>query len=332
MTAAGGLAQNALQLGAARIGVGVGESAGQAPVFAMLADFFPKDRRSQAMAILTSGTYLGFFFGFMLGGWVEQYYGWRAAMFVAGGPGIVLALLLRFTVHEPVRGAAESSTRDLALPSVRELTHFLLTQRSYLLVLIGYVFLDFNVFSFAVWIPSVLRRVHHMGSAEVGIYAGFLKGGLGIVGCFAIGWLVDRYGKRDDRWKAVVPAIACAISVPMFFIFLFASSLSLALFALGVAALFTAGAFGPVYALFQSLVKVRMRSVATAVIWIVGNFFGLGLGPLIIGISNDALKSRFGPNAVLYSLIWPTLALVVATICFAVAARFVPADVERAEA
>ena len=107
MTAASGLVQNFGQLVAARIGVGVGEAAGSPPAHSLIADYFPPERRATALSIYSAGIYVGVLFGYLAGGWVNEFFGWRNAFFVVGLPGLLLALLVRFTVREPSRGQSE---------------------------------------------------------------------------------------------------------------------------------------------------------------------------------------------------------------------------------
>lgn len=103
MTAACGLAGNFTQLLVARIGVGVGEAGSSPPSHSMIADLYPKEQRSMAMAFYSIGVYAGAMIGLILGGWVVHNYGWRATFFVVGLPGLLIALLVRFTMKEPLR-------------------------------------------------------------------------------------------------------------------------------------------------------------------------------------------------------------------------------------
>ena len=99
MTALSGTARTFWHLAAARVGVGVGEAGGVPPAHSLISDYFRKESRAWAMAVFQSGLYVGIFFGYFIGGWVGEYYGWRAAFLVAGLPGLLIALLVRFTVE-----------------------------------------------------------------------------------------------------------------------------------------------------------------------------------------------------------------------------------------
>src|SRR5262245_42862885 len=108
MTALSGTASTFWHLAAARVGVGVGEACGVPPAHSLISDYFRTESRAWAMAVFQSGLYVGIFFGYFVGGWVGEYYGWRAAFLVAGLPGLLIALLVRVTVDEPARGAADN--------------------------------------------------------------------------------------------------------------------------------------------------------------------------------------------------------------------------------
>jgi len=134
MTCLCGMAQNVTMMTLARMGVGAGESAGTPASQSIIADLFSKNERPRALGIYAIGTYLGVFLGYFIGGYVNQHYGWRAAFFAAGLPGIALAAVLWLTVSEPKRGAqSETFTAEPLGPTLR----FLFSQQSFLIVLIG---------------------------------------------------------------------------------------------------------------------------------------------------------------------------------------------------
>jgi len=107
MTAVSGLAGNFWHLLIARIGVGVGEAGCSPPAHSIIADYFPAEKRATALGIYSLGIPVGIMFGLFAGGWINEYFGWRIAFFVVGIPGLVLAVIVRFTMREPERGMAE---------------------------------------------------------------------------------------------------------------------------------------------------------------------------------------------------------------------------------
>jgi predicted MFS family arabinose efflux permease len=125
MTALSGLAQNFWQLLVARIGVGVGEAGCSPPAHSMLADYYPATQRATALGIYSLGIPVGIMFGFVAGGWMNEFFGWRAAFFVVGIPGVLLAVLVRFTVQEPERGMSEGRSIIGNQPGIMETFRYL---------------------------------------------------------------------------------------------------------------------------------------------------------------------------------------------------------------
>ena len=195
MTFLCGMASSVATLALARIGVGIGESAGTPASQSMVADLFDKNERPRALGVYAIGTYLGVFLGYFIGGYVNQHYGWRMAFFTAGLPGIALAGLLWLTISEPRRGAmAERFEPEPLGPTLR----FLASQRTFLIVLVGFCLTTYTNYATAAWIPPFLARVHHLSSAEIGTYAGTFKGLFGMAGTLIGGLTVaDRKARRS---------------------------------------------------------------------------------------------------------------------------------------
>ena len=158
-----------------------------------------------------------------MGGWLEELWGWRAAFMVVGLPGLVLALIVRFTVREPVRGAQEAAPIEGAAPTVAEVVRFLAARRSFIHLSLGIGFTAFAGYAFAFWAPQFLRRVHEMSSGELGTKIGIGLGVGGAIGSVLAGVIADRLGRRDVRWWMWVPAIACAGPLPFTLTFLLAA-------------------------------------------------------------------------------------------------------------
>ena len=164
MTAFTGLVSNVWQLAVCRFLMGAGEATGIAPSNSMVSDLFSKSRRPLALAVLASGSSIGYFFGYMLGGWVNQLYGWRAAFLVAGIPGIIIALIFVLTVREPARTgpAPKSWDKETFWHALR----FLTGSRCYMFTVIGCSLLGINVYAILVWNAAFLIRVHGFTSAK----------------------------------------------------------------------------------------------------------------------------------------------------------------------
>jgi len=126
MTVLCGVATTFWQLALARIGVGVGEAGSSPPSHSIIADMYPPAERATAMSIFSLGVNFGLMLGFLFGGWINQWYGWRAAFFVAGAPGLLLALIVRVTLREPPRGYAEGIQHtQQEIPGLWEIVRFI---------------------------------------------------------------------------------------------------------------------------------------------------------------------------------------------------------------
>ena len=312
MTALCGLATGFWTLLLARIGVGVGEAGSNPAVQSMLADQYAPRARSSAIAIQSTGIYFGILIGFLSGGWISQYFGWRAAFVAIGAPGILLGLLIRLTIKEPRRGCYDDVSVSAA-PSIREALRSLLSMQSYRYIPVAMAFYAFATYGSMAWAPAFFMRVHEMGAAEVGTWLALTAGLAGGLGCYFGGvgsdYLVRRTG--DPRWLLRLPCLCILLSVPMLFgVYLSAEPLPALLMSAMVWFLSNTW-LGPVQATIVSLAGPHRRAIAITFVLFVNNLVGLGLGPQVVGILSDALQPGFGAASLRYALLWP---LVVATL------------------
>ena len=192
MTALCGMATSVASLTLARIGVGLGESAGTPASQSIVSDLFGKNERPRALGIYAIGTYLGVFLGYFIGGYVSQHYGWRMAFFTAGLPGIALAAVVWLTVANPSAARWRKPLRPNR--SVRRSASSL-RKKALLVVLIGFCLTTYTNYATAAWIPPFLARVHHLSPAEIGTYAGTFKGLFGMAGTLVGGLVVARISR-----------------------------------------------------------------------------------------------------------------------------------------
>jgi MFS family permease len=327
MTLLCGLAGSVATLALARIGVGIGESAGTPASQSIVADLFAKDDRPRALGIYAIGTYLGVFLGYFIGGFVNQHYGWRMAFFSAGLPGLALAAVLWLTVSEPERGArAETFTPEPIGPTLG----FLASQRSFVIVLVGFCLTTYTNYATAVWIPPFLARVHHLSSVEIGTYAGTFKGLFGMAGTLVGGLMVARIGRRDDRWKLWAPTVTSGLAGPAFALCMLTPDFKTMVAALAATSFLVGFHLGPIFAIAQTIARPSMRALASAIMLLTATCFGQGVGPLAVGLLNDALKHDYGADAVRYSLLSAAVATTLGALLFAWAAAFVREDIRRA--
>ncbi|MDR3497694.1 MAG: MFS transporter [Parvibaculum sp.] len=303
MTAACGLATNFSHLLAARIGVGIGEAGSSPPSHSMIADLYPKESRSTAMAFYSVGVYAGAMVGLVVGGYVVQHYGWRMTFYVVGLPGLLIALLVRFTIKEPLRGRADGLAHDAQLKSnLIQVVKHLWRTKSARHITIGLTLVSFVGYGGLIFGPSFFQRSLGMSAQSVGLIFGIIAGFVGGVGALLGGFLADYFSRRDMRWNSWVIAVAKILGMPLFIVFYMSSDLWLMIPIYVVSSVLGAFYLGPSFAMIQSLTPLHMRALTSAVMLFVLNFIALGFGPLTVGLLSDFLTPYFGVESLRWAL------------------------------
>jgi predicted MFS family arabinose efflux permease len=311
MTALCGIAQNYTQLLLARIGVGVGEAGSNPPSHSIIADLYGPAERATALAIFGTGVNAGIMLGYLIGGWVNEWLGWRWAFIVAGLPGLAIALLVRLTVREPPRGYSEralagatAATEDAdTAPPFWTVARTLASSPVLRNTIFANTLVSFFGYALVLWVPVFLVRVHGMGTGEVGTILALLVGLGGAAGTFFSGLMADRLSTRHPGWRAWVVVVAYAIALPLAALAFLADS-AYATIGLYVLPAMLAGAYiGPSFAIIQSNVPLRMRSVAAAINLFILNIIGLGLGPFSVGLISDLTADVAGVESLRYGLL-----------------------------
>jgi predicted MFS family arabinose efflux permease len=331
MTAASGLAQNFTQLALARVGVGVGEAAGSPPAHSLLADYFPSGRRATALAIYSTGVYVGAMLAFLAGAYVKEAFGWRAAFFVVGIPGLLLAVLVRLTIAEPPRGMSDpaGNSAPASQPGIRETLHYFLHCRALVWLVLAASVQSLSGYSVLVWGPAYLGRVHGMGGVAIGTSLGLIIGVAGSLGGYLGGKWADRLGQADVRWYLRLPALQSLLALPFVVGFVLLNSSTAALLCFIPFYFLGAMYVGPMLSMVQSLAPLQMRATASAILLFVLNMVGLGLGPVLVGAMNDYLFADQGNEAIRYSLLVMGCVGACASVLFWIASRHLPAGLSR---
>ena len=298
-TALCGTAGNFLQLFLFRLGVGIGEAGGVAPSYALIADYFPPERRARALAIFSLGVPLGLAGGTLIGAYLAAWVNWRAAFVTMGLAGIALAPVMLYFVRDVPRPTAASLEPVNLLRTFPQIaakpTFWLMSAAASLSSLAGY--------GLAVWTPSVLERSFGFDIITRGQFLAsiFLIGGT--AGVLAGGWLADRLGAADRGWYARLPAIAWLVTAPLFVAGLLATNATLAWLLLLIPNALNILWLGPVTTAVQHLVAQPLRATASASFLLINNFIGLGVGPTLIGALSEAFKARLGTEALRYAAV-----------------------------
>ncbi len=333
MTALCGLASGYWMLALARVGVAVGEAGGSAPSMSMIADYYPQERRARAMSVYALGPQLGILFGLALGGWIAQHYGWRNAFLSMSVPGVVAALLLRWTAIEPTRGAwdAGKTAAGAVQEPIGAVLRDLWASKAFTRISLSALLLGFAGYGIGIWTPAFLVRSHGMSLQAAGAVMGLLGGLAAVIGTLASGWMSDALCKRDARWRLGVPLIGCVLSLPLGLVFYMmpagASWMVGSLVvphAIGLFVLFsmtTVWWVGPVYAALSGVVAAHRRTTAYAVFNLALMMVGAGLGPLVVGALSDLLTPAYGHEALRWALAIGMSAYVLSMLALAAAIR-----------
>ena len=303
MTAISGLVQNYLQLLLARIGVGVGEAGGSPPSHSMISDMFPAKRRASALGFYSTGVSIGILFGFLMGGWLNEFFGWRVAFFVVGVPGVLLALVVRYTLREPRRGLSENRDDNPEPVAVKEVVALLWSRRSFRHMAWAGALSAFAGYSVANWSASFIIRSYGMSTGELGTWLALIIGIGGAVGVFGGGLLADKLAAKDTRWYVLLPALAGVISLPFAAGVYLVDNVYASLLLMIIPAIQSNVFLGNTLAVSHSLVGLRMRAMASAILFFIFNLVGLGAGPWSVGLLSDLLAPQFGDESLRYAML-----------------------------
>jgi MFS family permease len=342
-TAACGAATSFIQLLLCRVGVGVGEAGGAPPSQSLIADSFPPDRRSGALAVFALGAPIGASIGLIGGGLLAGLIGWRWTMVAAGLPGILIGALVLLTLrdHRTIRRDASGASE----PSLRAALGQLLSQRAFVLMALGGALLSFvnygsMAFAGSFYLRNHLSELTDFGAlvglpplGVIGIGLGLLGASGGALGALAGGKLGDRFGTRDVRALTIIPAVGsvfCAAGYLVMFT-LPGALWSLAMF--GLASFFSNLWYGPGTLALQRLAGPKSKATALAVALFVNSAIGLSLGPLLIGIISDAFAPALGEGEALrVGILMGLSAGIISGFLYWLASRSITAEIARAEA
>jgi MFS family permease len=316
----------------ARICAAVGEAGCMPPSYSLVGDYFSKAaERARAMAVYMSGSALSSVVGFVGGGWLIENYGWRIALVAIGMLGIALALVVSSTLVEPRATAGASQSLERPSQSLRSVLAALWQQRTTRHLSTALIVVYTLGLGLSPWYAAFMVRNHDMGPAQLGVWFALIFGLGGVAGAILGGHLAGGALRGNERGQLLLTAWSVAFLLPCYAISLSARSQATALAALVPTAIIFGIFLGPCFALLQRLVGDRMRATAMAVVMLLANLIGMGLGPQVVGLLSDWLLPIAGVDSLRYAM------LIVACVAFAAAdqfrqaARTVRADLERRE-
>lgn len=290
MTALCGLATSFFTLFLFRVGVGVGEAGYNPSAQSLIADYYPPARRATAISFYVLGLPVGILIGASAGGYLAQYLGWRFAFTAVALPGLLLALAAGKFLFEPQRGqhdAIWSPTEDAIPPSLGAVVSRMFGSRSLRHVSMGIALATFGGFGIGSFVAPFYLRNFHLSLSSVGLILGIM-GGLGAaIGTIAGGLVTDWAGKYSKAWYAYAPAFATLISWPITVGIFLAPDWHISAALLLVSGMFSYVGFAPSLAILHNIMPARMRATAVAILLLLMNLIGLGLGPPFVGALSD---------------------------------------------
>ena len=329
MTYACGLAQSYSQLLLARIGVAVGEAGTNPPSIAMIADMYEPDRRATPLAIFAVGINLGIFIAFAFGGWIAMEYGWRATFQITAIPGVLLALIAIFTLRDPPRGMSDSCEAPSQAQPLLQVIRFMIGGRALRHLIIAMTLVVGLSYGTIAWIPAYLIRVHELTTTEIGLALALIVGVGGGIATALCGIAADRLGQRDKRWNLWLLGLIACFTAPLLMAAFNTSTALWSFILLAPSISLTAVYIGPGLAMLQGLVRPQMRALSAAVLILVSNLFGLGLGPLAVGVISDRLSAEYGAGSLSIALTLLSMISFWAAWHFYLAAKHLPEGVAR---
>ena len=292
LTVGSGLAQSYWQIFALRLGVGVGEASCAPAATSLIGDLFPPNWRAKALAIFMLGLPVGVALSFAVSGTVAKQYGWRAAFFVAGIPGILCAIAVLF-VREPKRGASE--THDIG-SQVREGSPYLNVLRSPTMrwiILSGAVH-NFNMYAIGAFITPFLMRYHGLDIQQANLVSMLVYGVMGAPGLLIGGFIGDAVMKKRKDGRMLLGTIAIFLSVPTVYFALGTprGSTTIFLVLMGAACALMYFYYSTVYSTIQDVTEPASRGTAMAVYFFAMYVLGASLGPYGTGLLSDFFTRR----------------------------------------
>jgi MFS family permease len=291
-TMACGLASGFVQLLIARAFVGVGEASAPA-VQSLLADYYPRGRRTSAMGVYVLAIPAGAMIGAAGGGWIAQHADWRLAFVAAGAPGLLLTLLLALTVREPLRGHYDPAGQaEGPAPPFSAVLRRMVQRPAFLHVMIGSTLASAGGFAINYFLAQYFFRRFGLDFAQAGLVSGLISAIPGSISMLGAGLLADALGRKDPRWYAVTPMIGSLLAAPFYMLAFLQGAWPAAVAFLTLTGLFQYAYMASMMGVSQNLMEPRMRASAYAVVGIMTNVVGAGLGPLVIGALSDAFTRR----------------------------------------
>jgi len=330
-----GMAGTYLQLLLARIGAAVGEAGCVPPAQSLIADHYDRKERARAMSLYMVGGQASVILCAVVAGWLNQFYGWRVTLWVLGAPGLLLALIVRFYLHEPRLRAGLRPTKPAAgAESAGYFAEFAILWRQLAYRHLTASFAVISLFGFGVgqWMPPFLIRTYGVDTGELGSWYALTWGVGGAVGTFAGGYLASRYAADKERLQLKIMVALLVAFIPLYLGIYLTNSINVVYSLMMVGALLYTAMTAPLFAMIQQVVAPNMRAMAIAVVLLLSNLIGMGLGPVAVGALSDFLAPQLGQESLRVALVVWTPGYLWAAVHLLIAGRHVRDGIESSRA
>lgn len=292
-----------------RVMVGVGEATLGPAAISLLSDYFPPEKRATVTSIYSMGIAIGAGLAALLGGSLSQY-GWRMAFMIVGFPGIVLGVLV-FLLREPNRSAATASDSSYSASDWKRL----LTNRSFLLLCIGYALLGLATNNLSIWGATFYSRLHKYDLVTIGFFGGILTLAAGIPATLFGGVIADKFRQKWRGGRMLYGSLLSLVSVPFWLLLIFTDNVYLILLANFVLLAAALGWLGAAAADVTEIAGVNLRGLAVAIYFFSVNIAAYLIGSNLIGYLNDRFGATADPAMMRYALLVCPIACLASAFC-----------------
>ena len=282
-TIVSGYASGPYMLAGARVGVGIGEAAFQAPAYSLIAAYFLPEQRGKAFAIMVLSVYLGQILGYRAGPEIAAYADWRLAFRIMGSAGLFVVVLAWLIIKEPKRSKQAAESGSL-LADFKRL--FPIASYRYMMIGMGLGVLSGAAFGF--WGPALFSRVYALTQADAASAFGTAFTLPGMIGALGFGVLADRLTKTGYGRALILSAVALTLATLSVVAAIWAATINSATLWAIPAGLLGGGWAVGIYAGLQYILPDHMRATGTAIAMLLVNILGFVIGPWVAGELSDA--------------------------------------------
>jgi predicted MFS family arabinose efflux permease len=294
-TAVCGLSGGFVSLLLCRVGVGLGEGGSHPISQSMIADQFDARQRGSAMSIYAAGSPVAAIIAPIVGGAVAHWFGWRMAFIAVGLPGVLLAVVLWFTLREPRKALAATAAERPKSSFMADL-RWAFRNHAFVCIFVAGAFNGVAITGITAFTTSFVMRTQGLDIATAGLFVGSF-GAIGLLGTFLGGFLADRFADARGRSYVNVCAAGSVLALGCYLVAFTQQSWPLVMAGLFGANLAINLKNGPNFAAIQNIVPSRMRATAAAIFTVASNVIGMGLGALIVGVLSDAFTAAMFDSA-----------------------------------